>query len=333
MAINVDIQKLHVRLGNVSIVEDLTFSLPAGAFLSVLGPSGSGKTTTLNAIAGFVPVHKGSVVLGGTAIESVPAHKRGIGIVFQSYALFPHLSVGDNVAYALKVRGVGREECRRRIIRSLELVQLPGIEDRLVTALSGGQRQRVALARALVFEPTLLLLDEPLAALDRNLREAMQLELKRIQRESGVTTIAVTHDQTEALTMSDYVAVMDKGRLCQFGTPEDVYFRPNSRFVAEFLGGANILNIGRSENDRRVMSVVRPEAFTTEPSSDCISVEGIVRSVAFQGPVHRLVMQCEASVTGEIVALVPSSASVSPTVTGTTLKMFAPRASLHSITA
>lgn len=331
MAINVDVQDLHIRLGSVSIVEDLTFSLPAGAFLSVLGPSGSGKTTTLNAIAGFVPVHAGSLRLDGVAMQTVPAHKRGIGIVFQSYALFPHLSVGDNVAYPLKVRGASREECARRVNQALSLVQLPGTENRAITAISGGQRQRVALARALVFEPTLLLLDEPLAALDRNLREAMQLELKRIQRESGVTTIAVTHDQTEALTMSDFVAVMDKGRLCQFGTPEDVYFRPNSRFVADFLGGANIVELSRVGPEEPGLTVIRPEAFGLEAVEGSIGVEGVVRSVAFQGPVSRVVLECKAALSGEVVALLPSLRSVPPDAIGTPLRLHASRAALHRL--
>jgi putative spermidine/putrescine transport system ATP-binding protein/spermidine/putrescine transport system ATP-binding protein len=209
--------------------------------MTLLGPSGCGKTTLLNLVAGFLEADNGEIFIEGALVTETPAHQREIGIVFQNYALFPHMSVANNVAYGLKTRGIEKKEIARRVDEALALVKLTGFGDRKPRQLSGGQQQRVALARALVIRPKVLLLDEPFSALDKNLRGSMQVELKQIQRELGVTTIFVTHDQSEALSMSDRIAVMSAGRIRQIAPPDDVYRRPADRFVASFVGDVNIL--------------------------------------------------------------------------------------------
>ena len=208
---------------------------------ALLGPSGSGKTTLLRAIAGFVEQDSGEITIDGISVEHIPAHRRNIGMVFQNYALFPHMSVFDNVAFGLSVRSVSKPDIARRVRDMLELVQLAGMEERRPRQLSGGQQQRIALARALVTDPKVLLLDEPLGALDKRLRQDMQIELRQIQRKIGITTIFVTHDQEEALTLADRIAIIDKGRLIQVGEPGDIYERPRTRFAASFLGDANFI--------------------------------------------------------------------------------------------
>ncbi|WP_395670591.1 ABC transporter ATP-binding protein [Phenylobacterium sp.] len=227
--------------GRQMAAADVDLDIPAGEFVSLLGPSGSGKTTTLMMIAGFQKPTSGQIVLGERQIDRVPPHRRNIGMVFQNYALFPHMTVADNVGFGLKMRGVTAAERTTRVARALDMVSLGGFADRYPAQMSGGQQQRVALARALVFEPDLILLDEPLGALDKNLREQMQVELKRIHRDLGVTMIYVTHDQSEAMTMSDRIAVFNAGRIEQIGTPAEVYFTPKTRFVADFVGDSNIL--------------------------------------------------------------------------------------------
>ncbi len=229
------------RFGSTLAVDDVSLELAAGAFLTILGPSGCGKTTLLRMIAGFVPPSAGRIVIHGRPVASLPPWRRVIGMVFQKLALFPHLTAFENVAYPLRMRGFARSGIPARVERYLELVRLGGLGARRPHELSGGQQQRVAIARALVFEPDLLLLDEPLAALDRRLREEMQLEFRRIQRELGVTTINVTHDQREALVMSDQVVVMDAGRVQQADAPVPTYANPANRFVAGFLGLTNFL--------------------------------------------------------------------------------------------
>ena len=238
----------NVRLEDVSkafksalAVDNLTLTIDEGEFFSLLGPSGCGKTTTLRMIGGFEEPSSGRIWLGDDDVSGVPAHKRDVNTVFQSYALFPHLSVAENVAYGLKRRGVSKDEIGPRVEAMLTLVDLEGYGERRTTQLSGGQQQRVALARALVNRPQVLLLDEPLGALDLKLRKQMQLELKRIQSEVGITFIYVTHDQEEAMTMSDRIAVMSAGRLEQVGAPQDVYELPATSFVASFLGASNLL--------------------------------------------------------------------------------------------
>ena len=223
-------------------VRDVSVTIDRGSFFTLLGPSGSGKTTTLMMVAGFAHPTRGEVFVDGRAVAGLPPQKRELGMVFQSYAVFPHLTVFDNIAFPLQIRRVRRAEIRQRVGEALELVRLQGYDRRLPRQLSGGEQQRVALARALVFRPRVLLMDEPLGALDKKLRAHMQLELKHIQRHLHVTVIYVTHDQEEALTMSDRVAVMQRGHIEQVGTPAELYEAPSTRFVADFLGESNFVD-------------------------------------------------------------------------------------------
>jgi len=237
----VTLQGLEKDYGRVGAVRGVSLEVPAGEFLTLLGPSGSGKTTTLMMVAGFEAATGGDIGVDGRSVVGVSPHRRNIGMVFQNYALFPHLTVADNIGFPLRQRGVGRAERARMVGEALELVRLPGYGARYPRQLSGGQQQRVALARAIVFSPRLLLMDEPLGALDKQLRESLQLEMRRLHADLGITFIYVTHDQEEALTMSDRIAVMNEGRVAQLGRPEDLYDRPSSRFVASFLGESNFL--------------------------------------------------------------------------------------------
>jgi ABC-type Fe3+/spermidine/putrescine transport system ATPase subunit len=234
---------LSKRFGAVLALDDLTLDVEPGELLAVLGPSGSGKTTLLRLIAGHERPLGGRVLLDGRPVERLPAHRRDVGMVYQSYALFPHLDVLGNVEFGLRMRGVPRAERIRRAERAIALTRLDGLERRLPRQLSGGQQQRIALARALVIEPTVLLLDEPLAALDRKLRLDLRSELRQLQRELNVTTVYVTHDQEEALALADRLAILDRGRLQQHGTPRDLYERPASAFVADFVGLANLFAV------------------------------------------------------------------------------------------
>jgi len=229
------------RFGTFTAVHRMSLDIPEGSFVTLLGPSGCGKTTTLRMIAGLLDPTEGEIAIKGRRINDVPIHKRNLGLVFQNYALFPHKTVAENVGFGLRYRKVSRVEMERRVHEALELVQLPHLAHRYPAALSGGQQQRIALARAIVIEPDVLLLDEPLSALDANLRENMRVELKNIQKRIGVTSVFVTHDQSEALAMSDQIIVMSDGRIEQVGPPEEVYNTPASEFVARFLGAANIL--------------------------------------------------------------------------------------------
>ncbi|MFT8243618.1 ABC transporter ATP-binding protein [Roseomonas sp. BN140053] len=247
-------------------VRDLHLTVERGELLSLLGPSGSGKTTTLMMLAGFEQPTRGRILLEGRDIARTPPHRRGIGVVFQSYALFPHMSVADNIAFPLEVRGVSRREREGRARRALDMVRLAGFGDRRPSQLSGGQQQRVALARALVFEPPIVLLDEPLGALDKNLREEMQFEIRRLHRELGVTMLYVTHDQGEALTLSDRVAVFRAGRIRQLAAPRQLYERPADSFVAGFVGENNRLPgtvLRLDEGECRVRLDAGAEVFAT----------------------------------------------------------------------
>ena len=228
--------------GRTLVVKDLDLSIRTGEFVTLLGPSGSGKTTILMMLAGFQTPTDGEIRLGGRPIQNLPPRRRGIGMVFQNYALFPHMTVGANLAFPLEVRGMGAEERRKRVRRALELVRLEGLSDRRPGQLSGGQQQRVAIARALVFEPSLVLMDEPLGALDRSLREEMQYEIRRIHRSLGVTVVYVTHDQQEAMVMSDRIAVLRDGVVEQIAAPEGLYEEPERAFVARFIGENNRLH-------------------------------------------------------------------------------------------
>ncbi len=241
-SIAVELRGVSKNFGPVVAVKDFDLRIPAGAFITLLGPSGCGKTTILRMVAGLEEPTAGDILIKERRVNDVPIHKRNIGLVFQDYALFPHKTIFDNVAFGLKYRSVDKRTMREKVTRALEIVRLPGVERRLPSQLSGGQQQRIALARAIVFEPDVLLLDEPLSALDANLREGMRVELKKIQRDLNITTIFVTHDQEEALAMSDRVVVMSEGEQEQEGPPEDVYNWPASRFVAAFLGYCNFID-------------------------------------------------------------------------------------------
>jgi putative spermidine/putrescine transport system ATP-binding protein len=287
------VQLVDVRktFGDVVAVERLSLEVKAGEFFTMLGPSGSGKTTTLRVIAGFELADSGRVELHGVDVTRSAPYEREVNTVFQDYALFPHMNVLENVAYGLRVKGVSKRDRRERAAEALRMVRLPAVESRRPIQLSGGQRQRVALARALVNRPRVLLLDEPLGALDLKLRQAMQLELKSIQRELSehITFIYVTHDQDEALTMSDRIAVFSDGRIEQVGTPGDVYERPANEFVAGFVGTSNVI-----EQDGRRYTV-RPEKIrlVSDGETDGASAAGIVREVAYLGPVTRYVVELD----------------------------------------
>ena len=248
---DIRLENLTKTFKETTAVDDVSLVVEEGEFFSLLGPSGCGKTTTLRMIGGFEEATSGRIYLGGSEVSSLPPYKRNVNTVFQSYALFPHLTVRENVAYGLKRKKVAGEEITKRVSDMLDLVDLPGYEDRRVNQMSGGQQQRVALARALVNRPAVLLLDEPLGALDLKLRKQMQLELKRIQAEVGITFIYVTHDQEEAMTMSNRIAVMNRGHMEQIGAPQDVYELPATEFVASFLGASNLLagEVGGARGD------------------------------------------------------------------------------------
>ncbi|SEK59791.1 putative spermidine/putrescine transport system ATP-binding protein [Roseovarius nanhaiticus] len=229
------------KFGNITAVEDVNLTFKDGEMVCFLGPSGCGKTTLLRMIAGLEEPTSGSITMGGRDMTHVPVHQREIGMVFQSFALFPHLTVGENITYSMRIRGHSRSEREDRARELLDMMHLPGMADRRISQLSGGQRQRVAIARALALNPQVFLLDEPMSALDANLREAMQIELRKLQQELGITTVVVTHDQTEAMTMADTIVVMGKAKVLQSGSPMEIYKKPVDRFVADFIGTSNLL--------------------------------------------------------------------------------------------
>jgi ABC-type Fe3+/spermidine/putrescine transport system ATPase subunit len=272
-----EVRSLHKNFGTFEAVKGVSFELKTGDVLSLLGPSGCGKTTTLRMIAGFELPTSGQILLGGRDITQIAARHRNIGMVFQSYALFPHLSAAENIAFGLDARHVNRADRERRVKRVLEIVRMNGFELRMPKLLSGGQQQRIALARALVIEPDLLLLDEPLSALDLKLREEMRDEIHRIVRELGITTVFVTHDQSEALVLSDVVAVMNAGLIEQMDSPLRIYRSPQTQFVADFIGGANVLAGVRNPSE--------PTAFDTEA--------GLSIRVASGGPATAIAIRPE----------------------------------------
>lgn len=301
------------RYGPVSAVSDVSLDISSGEFFALLGPSGSGKTTLLMLLAGFDKPTEGRVLMSGTSVSDMPPHRRRIGVVFQNYALFPHLTAAANVAYPLKMRGVGRSEREARVNAALSLVNLTDRGSSYPSQLSGGQQQRVALARALVFGPDLLLMDEPLGALDRRLRDQMQLELKRIQSELGITVIYVTHDQSEAMAMANRIGVMAGGRLLQVADPETIYAAPSNHFVARFLGECSVLRVtatgdGRGYEVAGVRQalpspaaapfdiVVRPENVSVRPGSEIGSdgffgVPATIRDVTYLGSGWRVTLE------------------------------------------
>ncbi len=281
---------VHRHFGAVRAVDGVDLEVLQGEFFSMLGPSGSGKTTCLRLVAGFEEPDAGEIHILGRPMRDVPPYERQVNTVFQDYALFPHMSVIDNVAFGLRVRGVPRAERLRRAEAMLELVKLAGLGNRRPTQLSGGQRQRVALARALVNEPLVLLLDEPLGALDLKLRQEMQSELKGLQRKLGITFLYVTHDQEEALGMSDRVAVFNRGRIEQIGRPEEIYERPATAFVAGFVGTSNIIPpslAARLLGEHRAFSL-RPERIRIDPPQAEITVEGTVLDIQYHGASTRI---------------------------------------------
>src|ERR1700736_5292479 len=257
-------------------VDGVELSIDAGEFFALLGPSGCGKTTTLRMIAGFETPDEGRIHVGGADVTDVPVHRRNLGMVFQSYALFPHRTVAENVAFGLRMRDVPKPDIERRVEAALALVALTGLEERKPGQLSGGQQQRVALARALVVEPPVLLCDEPLGALDRKLRQQMQFELKELQKRLGVTLVFVTHDQEEALAMSDRIAVMNRGRVEQVGAPTEIYERPRTRFVADFIGEINLLD------DTERARALRPEKIRLGPPAEA-RLAGTIETANFLG--------------------------------------------------
>ena len=289
---DISVRSLTKRYGDVVAVDGVDLDIAAGEFFTMLGPSGSGKTTTLRMIAGFEDPTAGTIELAGEDVSGVPPYERAVNTVFQDYALFPHMSVADNVAYGLKVSKVDKAERARRRDEALEMVRLPGYGDRKPGELSGGQRQRVALARAIVNRPKVLLLDEPLGALDLKLREQMQTELKSIQGEVGITFVYVTHDQDEALTMSDRIAVFNDGRIEQVSTPEDLYEHPVNEFVADFVGTSNVLERG---GERFTVRPEKIEVIAPGTSTEgLVSERGRVTEVAYAGAVTRYTVELDA---------------------------------------
>ncbi|RWE91264.1 MAG: ABC transporter ATP-binding protein [Mesorhizobium sp.] len=326
MSTSLEMKKIQKWYGGLHVVRDFDLYVEPGEFVTFLGPSGSGKTTALKMIAGFEPPSGGDMLLGSRSIVDVPPYERGIGMVFQNYALFPHMTVIENVAFPLRVRSVARAETEQKVSRALELVKMVEYRNRYPNQLSGGQQQRIALARAIVFDPSLLLMDEPLGALDRNLREHMKIEIMRIQKELNITVIFVTHDQDEALVMSDRIAVINEGRLVQVADSKSLYYNPQDRFVASFVGESNLLpcRIGQVENGAGTVTIggrasgvarlngqsggesgwlfVRPEHVNISPRGATTGVpnvlDGVVEDSLFLGELTRYVVRCgEESIT------------------------------------
>jgi putative spermidine/putrescine transport system ATP-binding protein len=318
------------HFGSVRAVDDVSLAIPAGEFFAMLGPSGSGKTTCLRLIAGFEQPDAGHIEIFGATAEGVPPYRRSVNTVFQDYALFPHMSVIENVGYGLMVRGMGRPAREAKAREVLALVKLDGVESRRPTQLSGGQRQRVALARALANEPKVLLLDEPLGALDLKLREQMQGELKSLQRALGITFVFVTHDQGEALVMADRVAIFNDGRIVQIGTPQDIYERPRSRFVADFVGSSNVLApesaahlgvpAGWTSLRPEKIAVGDPRAAWPE---GCLGVDGTVTAAHYLGAVTRL------SIETPLGRLTAAVAALNGFAQGQPVRLSWPREAMH----
>jgi spermidine/putrescine ABC transporter ATP-binding subunit len=325
------------RFGEVAALDAVTLSVRRGELMTLLGPSGCGKTTLLNLVAGFLAPDAGEIAIEGERVTDLPTYRREIGIMFQSYALFPHMSVAANVGYGLRMRRAPKAEIARRVADALALVKLEGLDDRRPRQLSGGQQQRVALARALVIRPRVLLLDEPFSALDRNLRAAMQVEIKEIQKKLGVTTIFVTHDQSEALSLSDRIAVIAQGRIRQLGTPDEIYRRPVDRFVASFVGDVNVLRarLERSDGETAVAALasvqvsvpartlrgampgaeldlfVRPEDLRVAETGEAAAIDGAVAAQIYQGGHVDLYVDVPEAGSGRVLLRLPGHQAMS----------------------
>jgi putative spermidine/putrescine transport system ATP-binding protein len=325
MTTAVSFQAVSRHFGEVRAVDEVDLAIGEGEFFAMLGPSGSGKTTCLRLIAGFEQPTSGHIEIFGETAEGVPPWRRNVNTVFQDYALFPHLSVADNVAYGPMIRGVARAERLRAANEALEQVKLPGYGARRPAQLSGGQRQRVALARALVNRPKVLLLDEPLGALDLKLRERMQEELKELQRSIGITFVFVTHDQGEALSMADRVAVFNEGRIAQIGSPREIYEKPRSRFVADFVGSSNVLDpeTARRLGGKSAWSSLRPEAIRIVERGGHVA---LLAGRSYLGASTRLFLDLGGS---RISALVPSGAPVP--ADGARLRVAFDKSALHAM--
>ena len=333
MTYAVSFENVSRIFGATRAVDDVSLDIAEGEFFALLGPSGSGKTTCLRLIAGFEQPDAGRIRIFNEPVEGVPPYRRAVNTVFQDYALFPHMSVGENVAYGLMVKGVAKAERTAKAVDALALVKLAGYESRRPAQLSGGQRQRVALARALVNEPRVLLLDEPLGALDLKLREQMQVELKSLQQQVGITFVFVTHDQGEALSMADRVAIFNNGRIVQVGTPTDIYERPQSRFVADFVGSSNLLppDFAMQLGGARAWTSLRPEkiqvlAAGVPAPSGLASIRATLQSTHYQGPVTRLTFDAAGT---RLTASIPAgSAGLAP---GAPATLAWPQAAMHSM--
>ena len=316
-ALNISIKSITKTYGDFHALNDVNLEVNSGEFLTLLGPSGSGKTTLLMVLAGFTRPDYGSVKFGEEEIILKPPHLREIGMVFQNYALFPHMNVEDNIGYPQKLRGVSKSETKHSVDEALSIVKLDGLGKRRVGELSGGQKQRVALARAIVFKPKILLMDEPLSALDKKLREEMQIELRQLHDSLNITTVYVTHDQKEALTMSDRIAVINDGQLMQLDTPNEIYKRPNNAFIADFIGESSLLSVkaqggaaylGASEicanqtpdRDGDYLLMVRPEKlFLAERTEkDTNFFDGLVEESIFQGESQLMVIKLDPEIYG-----------------------------------
>jgi putative spermidine/putrescine transport system ATP-binding protein/spermidine/putrescine transport system ATP-binding protein len=341
--IAVELDAVTKRFGKTTALDDVSLLVRRGELMTLLGPSGCGKTTLLNLVGGFLMPDSGDIAIDGQRITDVPAYRREIGIMFQNYALFPHMNVAANVGYGLRMRRVAKGEIARRVADALALIKLAGLEDRKPRQLSGGQQQRVALARALVIRPKVLLLDEPFSALDRNLRASMQVELKEIQRKLGVTTIFVTHDQSEALSLSDRIAVVAEGRIRQLGTPDEIYRQPIDRFVASFVGDVNVLRARLERIDGALATValgaarvlvpsrtlegaatgsmvdlfVRPEELRPADHDTPVAARGIVAAQSYQGGHVDLYVDAPEALSGRVLLRVPRHEGMSRWPAGT----------------
>ena len=323
MTIAVSFTAVSRHFGSVKAVDRVDLEIGEGEFFAMLGPSGSGKTTCLRLIAGFEQPTAGHIEIFGETVEGVPPYRRNVNTVFQDYALFPHLTIVDNVAYGLMVRGIAKAERYRMAEEALALVELPGFGNRRPSQLSGGQRQRVALARALVNKPKVLLLDEPLGALDLKLREQMQEEIKSLQKALGITFVFVTHDQGEALSMADSLAVFNEGRIAQIGTPAEVYSRPRTRFVADFVGSSNVLppEVTRLFGGPAKWASLRPESLHL---SDAAPLKGTVTGLRYLGAGSRVTLRVAGQ---DIAAVLPATAA--PPAPGATVGIGFDPSSLH----